>query len=57
MVERYTRSVRFEGRLKIYSAIGVRTNRHCQAVGCSDAVEAHKRYSPVDNFNDKALKV
>ena len=26
------------------------TNRYCQAVGCYDAVEAHKRYSPVDNF-------
>ena len=26
------------------------TNRYCQAVGCYDTVEAHKRYSPVDNF-------
>ena len=26
------------------------TNRYCQAVGCYDAVEAHKRYSPVDNL-------
>jgi site-specific recombinase XerD len=29
------------------------TNRYCQAVGCYDAVEAHKRYSPVDNFSGK----
>ena len=26
------------------------TNRYCQAVGCYDAVEAHKQYSPVDNI-------
>ncbi|MCX6006911.1 MAG: tyrosine-type recombinase/integrase [Chloroflexi bacterium] len=26
------------------------TNRYCQAVGCYDAVEAHKRFSPVDNI-------
>ena len=26
------------------------TNRYCQAVGCYDAVEAHKRYSPVDGL-------
>jgi site-specific recombinase XerD len=26
------------------------TNRYCQAVGCYDAIEAHKRYSPVDNM-------
>jgi len=26
------------------------TNRYCQAVGCLDAVEAHKRYSPVDRI-------
>jgi site-specific recombinase XerD len=26
------------------------TNRYCQAVGCYDAVEAHKKFSPVDNF-------
>ena len=26
------------------------TNRYCQAVGCYDAVEAHKRYSPVDRL-------
>ena len=26
------------------------TNRYCQAVGCYDAVEAHKRHSPVDNI-------
>jgi len=24
------------------------TNRYCQAVGCYDAIEAHKAYSPVD---------
>ena len=24
------------------------TNRYCQAVGCYDAVEAHKKYSPID---------
>jgi site-specific recombinase XerD len=26
------------------------TNRYCQAVGCYDAVEAHKRFSPVDGL-------
>ena len=26
------------------------TNRYCQAVGCYDAVEAHKKYSPVDGL-------
>ncbi|MFC1974365.1 tyrosine recombinase XerC, partial [Chloroflexota bacterium] len=26
------------------------TNRYCQAVGCYDALESHKRYSPVDNI-------
>ena len=26
------------------------TNRYCQAVGCYDAVEAHKLYSPMDNI-------
>jgi integrase/recombinase XerD len=26
------------------------TNRYCQAVGCLDAVEAHKKYSPIDNI-------
>jgi len=26
------------------------TNRYCQAVGCYDAIESHKRYSPVDNM-------
>ena len=26
------------------------TNRYCQAVGCFDAVEAHKIYSPVDRL-------
>ncbi len=26
------------------------TNRYCQAVGCEDAVESHKRYGPVDGF-------
>ncbi len=26
------------------------TNRYCQAVGCYDAIEAHKRYSPGDNL-------
>ena len=24
------------------------TNRYCQAVGCEDAVEAHRTYSPID---------
>jgi len=28
------------------------TNRYCQAVGCYDAVEAHKRYNRVNNFLD-----
>ncbi|MCK4402410.1 MAG: hypothetical protein KAV98_01395 [Dehalococcoidia bacterium] len=26
------------------------TNRYCQAVGCYDAIESHKRYSPVDRL-------
>lgn len=26
------------------------TNRYCQAVGCYDAVESHKKYSPIDNL-------
>jgi len=26
------------------------TNRYCRAVGCYDAVEARKRFSPVDNI-------
>jgi integrase/recombinase XerC len=26
------------------------TNRYCQAVGCYDAIEAHKKYSPVDGL-------
>ena len=26
------------------------TNRYCQAVGCYDAIEAHRQYSPVDNI-------
>jgi len=26
------------------------TNRYCQAVGCYDAVEAHKTYSPIDRL-------
>ena len=26
------------------------TNRYCQAVGCYDAVETHRLYSPVDNI-------
>ena len=29
------------------------TNRHCQAVGCYDAIESHKPYSPVDNLGDR----
>lgn len=29
------------------------TNRYCQAVGSLDAVESHKRYSPVDNLRFK----
>ena len=28
------------------------TNRYCPAVGCYDAVEAHKRYNRVNNFLD-----
>ena len=27
------------------------TNRYCQAIGCYDAIEAHKRYSPVDSLS------
>lgn len=27
------------------------TNRYCQAVGCYDAIESHKRYSPVDRLH------
>ena len=30
------------------------TNRYCQAVGCYDAVEAHKKHSPIDNIVDNA---
>lgn len=26
------------------------TNKYCQAVGCYDAVEAHKRFSPMDRL-------
>ena len=26
------------------------TNRYCQAVGCSDAIERHKRYSSVERL-------
>ncbi len=26
------------------------TNRYCQAVGCYDAVESHRKYSPVDSL-------
>jgi len=26
------------------------TNRYCQAVGCYDAVESHKKFGPVDNI-------
>jgi integrase/recombinase XerC len=26
------------------------TNRYCQAVGCYDAIESHKKFSPVDNL-------
>ena len=26
------------------------TNRYCQAVGCEDAIQAHKRFSPVDGL-------
>ena len=26
------------------------TNRYCQAVGCYDAIESHKKYSPVDRL-------
>ena len=26
------------------------TNRYCQGVGCYDAIESHKRYSPVDRL-------
>jgi len=28
----------------------IMTNRYCQAVGCYDAVEAHKRFGPVDGL-------
>jgi site-specific recombinase XerD len=28
------------------------TNRYCQAVGCYDAIEAHKKYSPVDGLTN-----
>jgi len=27
------------------------TNRYCQAVGCCDASEAHKKCSPIDNLS------
>ena len=26
------------------------TNRYCQAVGCYDAIESHKKYGPVDRL-------
>lgn len=26
------------------------TNRYCQAAGCEDGVESHKRLGPVDNI-------
>jgi hypothetical protein len=26
------------------------TNRNCQAVGCYDAIEAHKLYSPSNSY-------
>lgn len=26
------------------------TDRYCQAIGCEDAVESHKRFGPVDNI-------
>ena len=29
------------------------TNRYCQAVGYHDAVESHKRFSPVDGIRLK----
>ncbi len=29
------------------------TNRYCQAVGCYDAIESHKLYSPVDNMGGR----
>ena len=34
----------------------IMTNRYCQAVGCLDAVETHKRYSPVDNFKSGSIQ-
>jgi len=33
------------------------TNKYCQAVGCYDAVEAHKRYSPGDRLNTKGENI
>jgi len=27
------------------------TNSYCQAVGCYDAIEAHKHYSPADRLH------
>jgi len=27
------------------------TSRYCQAVGCYDVIEAHKRYNPVDRLS------
>ena len=32
------------------------TNGYCQAVGCYDAVESHKKYSPVDRMTDQEDK-
>jgi len=29
----------------------IMTNRYCQAVGCYDAIESHKKYSPVDRLS------
>lgn len=28
------------------------SNRYCQAVGCYDAMETHRIYSPIDNLGN-----
>jgi hypothetical protein len=33
------------------------TNRYYQAVGCYDAIESHKRYSPMDRLGKQAIQL
>jgi hypothetical protein len=36
-----------------WRATQMMTSRYCQAVGCYDAIETHKRYSSTDNIGLK----